>query len=110
MAKETIGARIQRIREERGMSASELSRLVEVTPTAVWNWENNGTRPRPDALLRIAKVFGISRDTLVSGSNTDRQDSARTIAEVTEQARIQIAKLMGLSPERVKLHVEFETE
>jgi transcriptional regulator with XRE-family HTH domain len=110
MTKETIGARIQRVREDRGLSASELSRLVEVTPTAVWNWENNGTQPRPDALLRIAKVLGVSRDYLVSGGGTIGFENSKTVAEVTENARAQIAKLMGLSPDRVKLHVQFETE
>ena len=101
------------------MSASEFARRVSVTPTAVWNWEKNGTQPRLDVLSRIAKVLGLAKESLISGSTEGQEnaktvsesaDNAKTVSEVTDNARAQIAKLMGLPPERVKLQVHFETE
>jgi transcriptional regulator with XRE-family HTH domain len=108
MAKETnIGERIRSIREKRQMSASELARLVHVTPTAVWNWENSGTRPRQGALSSIARVLGVTNDFLLSG-NAEAAPSGETVAEIIEEARSKIAKTTGFALERVKLHVELQ--
>jgi transcriptional regulator with XRE-family HTH domain len=46
-----FGVRVQKAREARGLKASDLARLVGVTPTAVWNWENKGRRPHADTLF-----------------------------------------------------------
>jgi transcriptional regulator with XRE-family HTH domain len=72
--KETLGQRIQRLREKQGLSASELARRVDVTPTAVWNWENDNTQPRYLTLIRIAEVLGVSADFLETGSEIDSVD------------------------------------
>jgi transcriptional regulator with XRE-family HTH domain len=109
MTKESIGKRVERVREERGISASELARLVGVTPTAVWNWEKNGTRPRQDALSTLAKVLGVSKEFLISGG-AQESENTDTVAKIIDNAKAQIARLTGLSPDRVKLHVQFETE
>jgi transcriptional regulator with XRE-family HTH domain len=112
MKEETLGSRIRRIREERGMTASELARLVDVTPTAVWNWENNGTQPRQGVLSALAKVFGITTESLLSG-NVDPAKGRRvesTVAEIIENAKSQISKIAGFPLDRVKVHVEFVAE
>jgi len=102
------------------MSASDLARSVGVTPTAVWNWENNGTQPRPETVSSLAKLLTVSKEFLISaiderrdtrGTTSDDEGGARmTVAQVIESAKNQIAKLSGLPPERVKVSVEFATE
>ena len=115
MAKETIGDRIRRHREQRGMTASTLARLANVTPTAVWNWENNGTEPRANALAAVAKAFGISREALASGNENagiweDDDVPALTVDDVLKHAQSQIAKLNGVPAERVKVSFRVGTE
>ncbi len=64
MAKTPISRRIIETREARGFTASDLARLTNVSPAAVWNWEKNGTKPRPDTLTSIAKALGVSPEYL----------------------------------------------
>lgn len=104
-----LSNRISRTREERGMSASDLARLLDVSPTAVWNWEKNGVTPRPDMLASIAQVLGVSEVFLLTGgSNTVAADSNRTVAEVIEDAQREIASITGMPGDRVRVRVEFE--
>jgi len=115
MEKETMAARIRRIREERGMNGAELARIIGVTSTCVWNWENSGTRPRPGTLSSLARALGVSTETLLSGNGSGGNESAgatkgTTVAEIIENAKSQIAAIAGLVPDRVKVHVEFATE
>jgi transcriptional regulator with XRE-family HTH domain len=108
----TIGQRIQRTREERGMSASELARLVHVTPTAVWNWERNGTQPRPNALAGIARALGVTTEFLISGDTEqapqEQRSNTATVAQIIENAKAQIAALTGYPLERVRLQLQLD--
>jgi transcriptional regulator with XRE-family HTH domain len=111
---ETIGTRIRRTREERGMNVAQLARIVGVTYAAVWNWEKeNGTHPRQGALSSLAKALGVSTQFLLSGNrngsgNGNGGATDTTIAEILEHTKAQIATKMGLTPDRVK--VQFVTE
>ena len=105
-----IGSRIRSAREARGMSASELARLVKVSPTAVWNWEEKNRKPHPETLAALAKVLAVSPEHLISGNGTSAPEATNrteTVAEVVEEARFRIATLTGFAPEKVKLRVEF---
>lgn len=65
--KENFGDRVKKTREARGITASELSRLTDVTPTAVWNWENKHRIPQAKTLGPLATVLNVSKDWLLSG-------------------------------------------
>jgi transcriptional regulator with XRE-family HTH domain len=109
-----ISKRIKETREARGMTASELARLVGVTPTAVWNWEKNSITPRRPALEQIAKVLGVSIHFLLTGEGETRQlDETRsvgTVASILEEAKAKLVEATGLSPDHIKLNVQFVTE
>lgn len=111
MTKDTVGSRIQRIRETRGFTASELARLVGVTPTAVWNWEKNGVQPRSEMLGSIAKVMGVSQEWLLTGEvdGPSADDEARTPASIIEGARIEIARVTGFALDSVSIEVRFSS-
>jgi transcriptional regulator with XRE-family HTH domain len=110
---EVVSKRIQETREKRGISASELARLVGVTPTAVWNWEKNSITPRRPALEQIAKVLGVSVSFLLSGKEEIREiDTAPatvSVAAILDDARAKLARAMGLELEQIKLNVQFAT-
>lgn len=105
-----IGSRIRSAREARGMSPSELARLVKVSPTAVWNWEGKDRKPHSETLAALAKVLAVSPEYLLSGNGASATDAIKlkeTVADVVEEARSRIATLTGFAPEKVKLRLEF---
>ena len=67
MAKELLGARLRKLREDKGLSRVEFAKRVGASPASVWNWES-GTAPRGKAIAAIARVLGISEEFLTSGS------------------------------------------
>ncbi len=65
------------LRTESGLSQKELAAKLGVSDKAVSKWENGRSKPRNDALLTIATLFGISTDELITGGKrTPRTDSA----------------------------------
>jgi transcriptional regulator with XRE-family HTH domain len=110
---EVISERIKTTREARGITASELARLVGVTPTAVWNWEKNSITPRRPALEAVAKVLGVSTAFLVYGVEAEvaapPQEMA-SVASILDDARARLAKATGLAIDRIKLNLQFMTE
>ena len=104
-----LSNRIATTREERGMSASDLARLLGVTPTAVWNWEKNAVTPRPETLTSIAQILGVSEAFLLTGASGEAVKKAvNTVPEVIEGAQRQIAAITGMPVDRVRVRVEFE--
>lgn len=60
-----VGARLARLRTERGWSQAELGRRLGVTRTAVGRWER-GLRQMPlDRVVAAARVFGVGFDALL---------------------------------------------
>jgi transcriptional regulator with XRE-family HTH domain len=76
---ETLGARIARLRHERGWTQIDLAKRVGVAiqghgPTAssrsIVAWEHNESRPSPRMRQELAKAFEVSVDYLVTGIDT----------------------------------------
>jgi len=110
--KSMIGSQIESIRERRGITRSELAYKVGVTPAAVWNWEEQGTRPRAAILRDVARVLGVSEEELLTGKIPSAVDKNTTgsLSEIIEDARRKIAVATGVPVERVKLTLEVVTE
>jgi transcriptional regulator with XRE-family HTH domain len=58
---------VKALREKNSLTASDLAKLANVSPAAVWNWEKNGTIPRPATVKTIADGFGVSSAFLLTG-------------------------------------------
>lgn len=97
----TVGSRIEEIRKSRGMSKSQLAQLVKVSPTAVWNWEENGVTPRPAMTKTIAKALGVTEAFLLAGQTT--APHLRTASEIIAAAAAEIATLNGVPLSKVKI-------
>lgn len=76
------------------MSASDLARLVDVSPTAVWNWEKNDVIPRRDTLAQIAQVLGVSRDFLRTGAKDTGADWDSTNQGLKKLDNVPLEELM----------------
>lgn len=101
-----LAKRIEETRKARGMSRSEFARLTGVSPTAVWNWEENSTKPRSEILSTISKVLGVTENFLNIGAE-EIENVPKTVSILIDQARHDIARAAGISPGRVKITVEF---
>ena len=74
--REPLGARIRRIRSERGLSQDRLAIEAHVDQSGLSKFERGRERRMgPVPLGRIAKALGMSLDELVAGSDyTDTSD------------------------------------
>jgi transcriptional regulator with XRE-family HTH domain len=116
----SFATRLQLAMTQSQISASELARRASVTPTAVWNWQQGNTEPRPQALTAIAKALNVSEDFLRDGSKQVNILSANelqalpanqdTLAEMLEELRGRIARVTGFALDRVKLNLEFKSD
>jgi transcriptional regulator with XRE-family HTH domain len=110
---ESISARIKATREARGLSASQLSRSVGVTPAAVWFWEKKGISPGNPSLDRIARALGVSTRFLLTGKEEVTEielASQPIVSSILEEARARIAKATDRDLETVKVSVQFALE
>ncbi|WP_187335472.1 helix-turn-helix transcriptional regulator [Novosphingopyxis iocasae] len=113
MDPQAIGRKIKHFRELAGLSKSELARRVEVSPTAVNNWEENGVVPRIEVAHKLSEVLEVSFVQLMSSNRKWEPDqtSARPKSEGPElsrgerldQHRRQIAALFDVPAERVDI-------
>jgi transcriptional regulator with XRE-family HTH domain len=56
---------IQKLREQAGLSQSELARKAGVPVRSIQNWEQGHRLPRPQALLPLAGALGVAIDKLI---------------------------------------------
>jgi len=61
-----IGDVIKKYRHELGLTQEEMANRLGVTTPAVNKWENNNTQPDIGLLAPIARLLGITTDTLLS--------------------------------------------
>ena len=71
--------KLQELRKQKGLTQEELAEALYVSRTAISKWESGRGYPNIDSLKRIAKLFSVTVDELLSG------DELLTIAE--EDAR-----------------------
>lgn len=62
-----LGSRIAAIRKENNMSQTQLAGRLRVSPSAVGMYEQGRRVPDLDTLVRLAQVFDVSLDYLITG-------------------------------------------
>lgn len=74
---DTIGSRIARLREQAGISQSELARRMNISRAGVQSWECGENYPSTDNLISLAKIFHVSTDYLldIDATNTLNLDN-----------------------------------
>ena len=61
-----LGKKIQFYRKEKALSQEALGKLLFVTRQTVSLWEKDQTLPSLDNIVRLAEIFGITVDELLS--------------------------------------------
>ena len=64
---QTLGERIANLRKKAGLTQEELAEKLGISPQAVSKWENDISCPDVMSIPDLAKILGVSTDTLLSG-------------------------------------------
>lgn len=88
----TIGDNLRKIREDRGMTQTELAMALGVSDGAVSAWESSRNRPKYDHVLNLAKALHCS----VSDIYNDTAYAAVFGVRPPEDAQVPSATISGL--------------
>lgn len=99
---ETFGAKLQRLRVERGMSQTDVAKNLDVSAVAISHWESDQARPRHYRLPDLARVLRVREEQL----STHEIALPQTVPEVLAMSRSQIAAIMGVEPDCVKISID----
>ena len=86
-----IGERIRKIRQEKGLSLEELSRLTGFEVDFLASMENNEAQPQLGTVIKLSKALDSAFGRLISGVGDQlysitRKDERRTVSRSTSQA------------------------
>ena len=77
MANKYFQTRVKELREKAGLTMDRLAADLGVTKSRVNMWENKGTVPRMDVLLKLAKRFQVTTDYLLGNDDTSQLPTDR---------------------------------
>ncbi len=98
---EALGARLNRLRREAGLTLADVATTLGVSKPTVWAWEKGKARPLPERLDAIAAALGVGPDSLAPGPGIPREIDA-----VIADCRLRIAEACGTAPEAVRIMIE----
>lgn len=92
-----LGENIYRLRTGLNMSQGDLADALEVSRQSVSKWENNSAVPELDKLVKMAHMFGITLDEMVTGVEVPPAPKAE-IPEPTSarSSRLTSAQILGI--------------
>lgn len=93
--KTNIGSKIKELRNNSGMTQSELAKKLGISPSAVGMYEQGRREPDNDMVLKLCGVFGISADCLLGNSEND-PNIKKEISEVFDEFTRMLSMQQGL--------------
>ena len=111
----TIGHNIKRLREERGMTQTDLAKVVGASDKAVSTWENGTAIPRIGKVEKMAQYFNVPKSEIIGDAEERQQrrmlayyekfknliDLAARLDE-TDRARLEERAAMMLESDKYK--------
>ena len=79
----TLGQKIKKLRNEKGLTQKDLANLVNVTFQTVSKWENDENEPDVSTLRRLSQLFDCSMDDLLSEEEVVEEE--KTVEEPVQQ-------------------------
>lgn len=107
-----IGERIRRIRQEKGLSLEELSRLTGFEVEFLASMEKNEAQPQLGTVIKLSKALDSAFGRLISGIGDQlysitRKDERRTVSRSTSQTgNKQVYVYKSLAPDVKGRHME----
>lgn len=109
---EEIGGRIKKIREQKGVSLDELSKLTGFDTDFLSNIENNEVQPQLGAVIKLSKALDSAFSRLISESGNKlysitRKNERRTVQRsMSQKGKKQLYTYKSLAPEVKGRHME----
>ena len=79
-----LSHRIAALRVGKGISQSQLARMLHISSSTVGMYEQGRRIPNIDMLIAMSSVFGVSLDYLITGSDYLYSDAAAKQAKVAK--------------------------
>ncbi|HEV2597406.1 helix-turn-helix domain-containing protein [Sphingopyxis sp.] len=98
---EAFGARLQRFRTDAGLNQADIAKRMGVSAPSVSSWENGRARPKHDRMAKLAAILGVETADLLEDAPPEQ------VQDLIDRCREQIAQAVGLSPDRVRIFVEY---
>ncbi len=89
----TFGEKIKKLRNDNNLTQEQLAEKLFVTRTAVSKWETDRGLPSIDTLQEIAKLFGVSLDSLISDDDIE----SKRLADKKRAQRFYITAIIFLA-------------
>ena len=91
-----LGENIYKLRTEKNMSQGDLADALEVSRQSVSKWENNSAVPELDKLVKMAAIFEVSLDELVSGAEQEAAPTPPSEPAPNAAHRFTNAQILGI--------------
>ena len=95
-----LGENIKELRQEKGLSQKQLAEAIGVSQGAIYFWEKEINEPTAGYLVKMAKLFGVSLDELLS-VETERKNELpkeklmeKYFSNLTEEQQDTVLKLI----------------
>jgi transcriptional regulator with XRE-family HTH domain len=80
-----LGERISILRKQKGLSQTELAKLVDISYAQIGRYETKGAQPPAEILKKIADVLDTTTDFLISGDKDEKAKATLNDAELLQQ-------------------------
>lgn len=101
-----MGQRLRHMRQDRGLTLSDVARSLGVTTACVCQWEAGKSYPKPHFWADLAQAVGTTASYLITGEEEPSRTLTLPPAEVIERARREIATAFGLEMSKIRIEVD----
>ena len=108
--KVSMGGRIQRAREARGLTISQLARRTGILSKTLHNWETNRSEPRANKLQLLAGVLSIPPRWLLNGEGSPLELYVMVNTDETANLQAKVDRLLELHQQSSRLMFEIQSE
>ncbi len=108
-----IGARLKKLREQKGETQVQLAEFLTVSQQAVGKWELDKASPDDKTLIKIANHYGVTTDYLLGYDDAPAYytdpETAALVQELKEnpEFKVMFDSTRDLDPKSVKEIIEF---
>lgn len=96
----SLGKRLAKLRQERGLTLAQVAEQLGVSKPTVWAWEHDRSQPVTSRIEALAETLGVAEAELITGRDVSHAEAA--IAE----ARAVVAEAYGCAPHQVRIMID----
>jgi len=87
----TMGSRLKALRKKYNYTGEEVGNMLKVSKVAIYNWEKDIRSPNPDVIEKLANIYEVSTDYLITGKDSNITNDSyyydTEVAEIAEQIK-----------------------